>query len=87
MAVSYLDADASSPGFTVTDSISIGQQGWYLETSGGTRDHMIELKSTAPLVLPADKVTPSRYSLGVDENLITSPLKPNAPHIKDEINN
>jgi hypothetical protein len=32
-------ADASSPGFTVTDSISIWRQGWYLETSPGTSDH------------------------------------------------
>jgi hypothetical protein len=39
LVVSYSDADASSPGFTVTDSISIGRQGWYLETSAGTSDH------------------------------------------------
>ena len=36
---SYSDASASSPGFTVTGSISIGRHGWYLETSAGTSDH------------------------------------------------
>jgi hypothetical protein len=29
----------STPGFTVTGSMSIGRQGWYLETSAGTSDH------------------------------------------------
>ena len=33
------DADASSPGFAVTDSISIGRKGWYLETSAETSGH------------------------------------------------
>jgi hypothetical protein len=37
--VSYSVANASSPGFTVTDSIFIGRQGWYLETSAGTSDY------------------------------------------------
>jgi hypothetical protein len=39
LVVSYSDASASSPGFAVTDSIFIGRQGWYLETSAGTSDH------------------------------------------------
>jgi hypothetical protein len=39
LVVSYSDASASPPGFTVTDSIFIGRQGWYLETSAGTSDH------------------------------------------------
>ena len=38
LVVSYSDASASSPGFTVTESISIGRKGWYLETSTGTSD-------------------------------------------------
>jgi hypothetical protein len=32
----YLNASALSPGFTVTDSICVGRQGWYLETRAGT---------------------------------------------------
>ena len=39
LVVSYSDANASSPGFTVKDSIFIGRQGWYLETCAGTSDH------------------------------------------------
>ena len=39
MVVSYSDANASSPGCTVSDSISIGRRGWYLETSAETSDH------------------------------------------------
>ena len=39
LVVSYSDANASSPGFTVTGSIFIGRQGWYLKTSAGTSDH------------------------------------------------
>ena len=41
MVVPYSDASASSPGFTVTDSIFIGRKGWYLETSAGTSDHEV----------------------------------------------
>jgi hypothetical protein len=39
LVVSYSDADASSPEFTVTDSIYIEQKGRYSETSAGSSDH------------------------------------------------
>jgi hypothetical protein len=39
MAISYSDAGALSPGFTVTDSISMGRQDFYLETSAGINDY------------------------------------------------
>jgi hypothetical protein len=38
LAVSYSNADASSPGLTMTGSISIEWQGWYLKASAGTSD-------------------------------------------------
>ena len=40
---------------------------------------MSESKSTGPLILPAGKVTPRRYSLGVPASIITFPFKLNAP--------
>jgi hypothetical protein len=48
LVVSYSDAKSSSPGFTVTDSISTGRKGRYLETSAGTSDHKRTLIDKRP---------------------------------------
>jgi hypothetical protein len=82
----YSDADASSPGFTVTDSISIGRKGWHLETNTGTSDHKWTQNDSPhpPSCLP--KSYPRWYSLGLMQTSWSSRLSrmPHGRHIKDE---
>jgi hypothetical protein len=69
LVVSYSDADASSPGLTVTESISIGQQSRYLETSEGKLAQIDRHPS-----IPADEVTQYDISLGLMQTSLHSRL-------------
>jgi hypothetical protein len=86
LVVSYSDADASLPRFTVTDSISNGWKGgiWKQARELGI---MSEAKSTGPLILPAGNVTQGDILLGLMQTPLRSRLSrmPHGRHIKSEI--
>jgi hypothetical protein len=89
LVVLYSDADALSPGFTVTDSTSIGRKRLYLLSSAGISDHeLIQIDShpPPPLILPAGKVTQGEIFLGSMQTSLRSRLSrmPHGLHIKDE---
>jgi hypothetical protein len=68
----------------VTGSVSIGRNGWYLETSAGTSD--ITQIDSPPLILPVDKVTQGDIPFELIQTSLRSRLgrMPHGRHIKDE---
>ena len=84
--MSYSDADAASPRFTVTDIISIGRVRFGIWNQARELVIMSEPKSKGALPLPANKVTQGDIPLGLMQTSLCNRLSrvPHGRHIKEE---